>query len=113
VRHQLLWRRHARGRRSPSNGEAVAHDPNPGKDGTSTVMMSGQTTRRSERQGGWSNFVAGLTWNRWEQWWSSRRLQCRSRGKEERESQLRMSGRRKKGGYQGGQRSGMSGATKG
>jgi hypothetical protein len=79
VRRRLLWRRNARERCSPSNGGAVARDPNPGEDGASPVLMSGQTARWSKREGGWSDFVVRLMRNRGEQWWSSRWLQCRSK----------------------------------
>jgi hypothetical protein len=65
-----------KGRRSLSNGGAAAHGPNLGKDDASPVPMSGQTARWREREGGWSNFVAGLTQNRGKWWWSSQLLQC-------------------------------------
>jgi hypothetical protein len=42
----------------------VARGPNPGKDDVSSVPMSGQIARRSERDRGWSDFVAGVARNR-------------------------------------------------
>jgi hypothetical protein len=100
VKHQLLWRINTRWWRSPSNGGAVARGPNPGKDSASLVPMSGQMAR-SERRGAREDGV--ILWpgsSRIKGGWTSRWLQCRSRGKEQRERQsgLGALGRRKIGG---------------